>query len=89
MSLQNFILPAETWVNVNTLTGIAVGVTMVISNLGKSEIRIIQSLDEPVEILGDIITTNSKPYARATVGGDDAVWLYTAFPCEIAVQVDV
>lgn len=86
MTIKNYVLPVATWVDLNTTLTITVGTNISISNLGKSDIRIIQSAAQPESLVGDIITPNHKPFARATVTGGAKVWLYAEFPCEIAVQ---
>jgi hypothetical protein len=86
MSIKNHVIPAKTWTDLNTVTTTAVGANVSISNLGRADIRIIQQPTQPSAVVGDIITPNTKPYARAVVTGGAKIWVYSEFPCEVAVQ---
>lgn len=87
MTIQNFNLTAGEWTDINTLASIAVGGNVYIKNLGRVSIRIIQQATQPlVPNVGDVITTDSKPYAIANITGGDRIWCYVPYECEIAVR---
>lgn len=60
------ILIGQTWVDINTVSGITVGVAFSISNKGNGEILTIESTSTPVADSRDgvPITTNEQGYAE-------------------------
>lgn len=72
----------NSWVDINTVTGLTVGLTMEIMNKGSLGVFITESATEPVEDdLGKLITTVSRGYAVATVlENSDRIWCRCSSP---------
>tara|TARA_R100001594_G_scaffold22618_1_gene43837 strand:+ start:568 stop:945 length:378 start_codon:yes stop_codon:yes gene_type:complete len=70
-------VPPNTWVDVNTVSGIAVGSSITIQNVSTVWVNIQESSSEPTEEReGKIITNLDKSSAEALVkSGSDKIWV--------------
>ena len=80
----------DTWVDINTVTGLAVGTALEIMNKGLYGVYVTESVTEPVQDkVGKPLTSISRNYAVATVlEGSDTVWVRCVNPegTTLAVQ---
>ena len=72
----NVDITPDTWVNVNTLTGISVGTEFRIQNDGVIWVRIQESSTQPTENKeGKILTNLDKSSSSATItSGSETLW---------------
>ena len=70
-------IPPNTWVDVNTVSGIAVGSSITVQNVSTVWVNIQESSSEPTEEReGKIITNLDKSSAEALVkSGSDKIWV--------------
>ena len=71
------IIIGQTWIDINTVSGIAVGTPMLITNKGSRELLVLEQTATPVDsdTLGVPITNTDNPYATAnTLVGSLKIW---------------
>lgn len=91
-SIPDISVPSDQFVDINTLSGISIGVAMSIQNKGNYNIVLQESVLQPAADSenGVIITNVYEPYARGDVrAGSIKIWartLGTDVSCKINVQ---
>jgi hypothetical protein len=74
------IVIGQTWVDVNTESGIAVGSAMLITNKGSGDILVLEQTATPLDsdTIGVPVTNTDSPYATANALADSLkIWCKT------------
>lgn len=74
-TLNNVVLPANTWVDLYSETGITVGVKILLQNLGSTNIRIATKTTAPLAADGFKRVNPNQQATNET--GDSGAWAYS------------
>lgn len=84
-TIESFTLTGEDWVNVNTITGIAVGSALTIQNQSCTPAYMAITTTKPdIDFVGEIVPANVEVIGYITAGEND-VWMLGNGP--VSVQV--
>lgn len=76
-SLPDIFLPPQTWVNVTSVLGFAVGDDLVAQNTGYHRVRVAVSVSEPTSFAtGALLMPKASATAKTAV--TESVWAYSA-----------
>lgn len=76
-TLTNVVVHNTEWTDINTASGIAAGTNMQVTNVGNSEVKLIESSSQPSlsDTRGVVLTPRKYPYASAEVtSGSLTIW---------------
>lgn len=87
--LPSVPVPEQTWVNIYTATGIAVGTQIITQNIGSSECWLVDSTAEPDEVTTgkNIINEKGAPNSFLTSNtSPDGAWAYSLTGTTLQVE---
>jgi len=83
-SLPPVILPRNKWVDIYAETGILVGTSIIIQNIGKDEVILTESATEPTSGYGHNKLPSRQFFTNGT--GNIGAWAYTSRGSKLQVE---
>lgn len=86
-TLPNITIPANTWVNLYTASGIAVGTQIRVKLIGGGEVKLVAKATQPTNLSAyDVLVSRAVPVTNRS--GDSGAWAYsTGAPSLVNVEI--